>query len=402
MDRLRDLAAQGDVEAIQVLDQLAPLIDHRDALIQEGTRALGLEGSGGGEPQFEQPKEGHAGAGEERFETPREGKVASEKPPHSGAEPRGAGTSAEEASAAASRVEGAAAEAEEALIDRIGSGVGSVAEGLLPTPLDALIMEGQYAGAYEDAWEAIEERNTRGGITFGITAGIMDFDWAWVRENLARRTADRDFNTEFAGAAGKAESAFNDGLKRGHVYGFGHPPGLKKKILARAFGALAQRGTKVPENERRSFDTLTRLAGVLTPIVDDFYAKSPSGARRARRPRRSGASCCTGASDAAASNCVHERGELRPRSRDCGDASRGLSPAGPLVPQDPPVIVTETGRPCGATPSDASTPRRHGKSRTDGSRIRLPTVHERSAPMAPAHGLLSSSPGDNKRSTTKQ
>jgi hypothetical protein len=244
IDRLRDLAAKGDERAGRLAGELEGLVERRDGLLGELGRAVG-----------HRPPTPESGPGRESFDAPHEGKTPSE-------EPRGAGTAVE-----------AAAEAEEALIDRIGSRVGSVAEGLLPTPLDALIMEGQYAGAYEDAWEAIEERNTRGGITFGITAGIMDLDWAWVRDNLARRRADRDFNTEMAGAVGKAESAFNDGLRRGHAYGFGHPPSLKRKILARAFQALAQRGIQVPEGERRSFDTLTRVAGVLTPVVDDFYAK---------------------------------------------------------------------------------------------------------------------------------
>lgn len=134
-------------------------------------------------------------------------------------------------------------------------------------------MEAQFAGSYTDAWAAIEERNTRDGIILGITAGIMDLDWAWVTDTIWRRIADRNVETEILDAVGKAERAFNDGLARGHHYGFGHPTGLKKKILAQAFRALAQRGIQVREEERRSFDTLTLLARVLTPLADDFLAK---------------------------------------------------------------------------------------------------------------------------------
>jgi hypothetical protein len=208
-----------------------------------------------------------------------------------GAEPRGASTTAEKAGAGtAKRVEGAAVGAEEALIDRIGAKVGSIVEGLLPTPLDALMLEAQFAGSYEDAWEAIETRNTRNGITVGITAGIMGLDSGWVTANVWRRIAARDVETEILGAVGKAERAFNDGLVRGHRYGFGHPPRLKKKILARAYWALAQRGIEVREEDRNTFDTLTLLAGVLTPIVDDFLARVASRrkAREAEAMRKAG------------------------------------------------------------------------------------------------------------------
>ena len=271
MTRLEELAENGDEEAEGLLKQLEPLVERRDGLIEELGRAQAPSG-----PHVD------TGAGEEKFEAPQKGELASEKPPSAGAEPRGAATTAEEASeATASRVEGAAAEAEEALIDRIGAGVGSIVEGLLPTPLDVLAMEAQFAGSYEDAWDAIEERNTRDGIILGITAGIMDLDRAWVAENLGRRIADRDVETEFLGAVGKAERAFNDGLARGHRYGFGHPPALKKKILARAFRALAQRGVQVREEERGSFNTLTLIARLLTPLADDFLAKA--AARRKAR-----------------------------------------------------------------------------------------------------------------------
>jgi hypothetical protein len=82
LQAVRDLLNEGEEAVIGVHDALDTLIKQRDSLLDERARARETTGSGGGgERQFEKPKEGHGSAGEEEFEAPQEGKAASEKPP---------------------------------------------------------------------------------------------------------------------------------------------------------------------------------------------------------------------------------------------------------------------------------------------------------------------------------
>jgi hypothetical protein len=66
---------------------------------------------------------------------------------------------------------------------------------LLPGPEDAMMLMADFAGSYLEAWEIIEERNTRSGIAMGIAAGMMGLNWDWVQQNVCRRFVTRDVAT---------------------------------------------------------------------------------------------------------------------------------------------------------------------------------------------------------------
>jgi hypothetical protein len=145
---------------------------------------------------------------------------------------------------------------------------------LLPGPEDAILLMAQFAGSYEEAWEAIEQRNARDGIAFGIAAGMLGLDWPWVTENLWRRFAMAGLEEQILGAVGKAEAAFNDGLRRGHRYGAGHPQRMKSEYLREAFALLADKGYETTEQGLFTIDTVARVAAVFMPLADDFLRQA--------------------------------------------------------------------------------------------------------------------------------
>jgi hypothetical protein len=142
----------------------------------------------------------------------------------------------------------------------------------------------QFAGSYQEAWDIIEQRNTRRGIAFGIAAGMVGLDWEWVKQNLWRRFAEPDVATLVIEAVGLAERSFNDGLVRGHRYGAAYPLRRKNRILGEAFTILAQEGYKTDEKGLFTIDTVGRVARVLMPIADDFLQQAAE--RKQAREKR--------------------------------------------------------------------------------------------------------------------
>jgi len=186
------------------------------------------------------------------------------------------------------KAEETAIKAEAKLGTRVAAGAGRLGLALLlPGPEDAIIMMVQFAGSYEDAWEAIEQRNTRDGVAFGIAAGMMDLDWEWVTNNLWRRFPVRDLETQMLGAVGKAEHAFNSGLARGHKYGAGHPHRMKYRILVEVFSGLASVGAAPDEEDLYTIETVGRVARALMPLADDFLRKAAE--RKEAREKREAA-----------------------------------------------------------------------------------------------------------------
>jgi hypothetical protein len=183
------------------------------------------------------------------------------------------------------KAEETAIKAETKLGSRVATGAGRLGLSmLLPGPEDAIMLMVDFAGSYQEAWDIIEQRNTRSGIAMGIASGMMGLDWGWVQENLWRRFATRSVEAEVIGAVGKAERSYNDGLVRGHKYGAGHPRGMKNRILAEAFGMLAQEGYQTSEAGLFTIDTVARVARVLMPLADDFLRQAAE--RKEAREKR--------------------------------------------------------------------------------------------------------------------
>jgi Domain of unknown function (DUF4157) len=178
-----------------------------------------------------------------------------------------------------------AIKAEAKLGPRFASGAGRLGLSmLLPGPEDAIMLMVQFAGSYEEAWDIIEQRNTRSGIAMGIAAGMMGLEWDWVKQNLWRRFATRDVATEVVAAVGKAELSYNDGLGRGHKYGAGFPRGTKNRILKEVFTILGQQDFKTDEAGLFTIETVARVAGVLMPIADGFLRQAAE--RKQAREKR--------------------------------------------------------------------------------------------------------------------
>jgi hypothetical protein len=183
------------------------------------------------------------------------------------------------------KAEETAIKAETKLGSRLATGAGRLGLSmLLPGPEDAIMLMADFAGSYQEAWEIIEQRNTRSGIAMGIAAGMMGLDWEWVQQNVWRRFVTRDVATQVVGAVGKAERSYNDGLVRGYKYGAGHPHRMKNRILREAFTILAQEGYRTDEEGLFTLDTVARVAAVLTPLADDFLRQAAE--RRQAREKR--------------------------------------------------------------------------------------------------------------------
>jgi hypothetical protein len=183
------------------------------------------------------------------------------------------------------KAEETAIKAETKLGSRLAKGAGRLGLSmLLPGPEDAIMLMADFAGSYLEAWEIIEERNTRSGIAMGIAAGMMGLNWDWVQQNVWRRFVSRDVATQVVGAVGKAERSYNDGLVRGYKYGAGHPQRMKNRILGEAFTILFQEGYRTDEEGLFTVDTVARVAAVLTPLADDFLRQAAK--RREAREKR--------------------------------------------------------------------------------------------------------------------
>jgi hypothetical protein len=172
------------------------------------------------------------------------------------------------------KAEEAVIKTEAKLGTRLLKGAGRFLAELVPGPEDAIMLMYDFAGSYKEAWEIIEQRNTRRGIVMGIAAGMMGLDWGWVQQNLWRRFATPDVATQVIAAVGKAERSYNDGLVRGHKYGAGHGLRAKKRILGEAFSVLAEVGYTTDEAGLFSIDTVARVARVLMPLADDFLRQA--------------------------------------------------------------------------------------------------------------------------------
>ena len=195
------------------------------------------------------------------------------------------GTATGAASKTLVKAEQAAIKAETKLGSRLARGAGRFGLGaLLPGPQDAIMLMADFAGSYQEAWDIIEQSNTRRGIAMGLSAGMIGLDWGWVQGNLWRRFATPDVATQVIAAVGKAERSCDDGLVRGHKYGAGHSRGMKNQILGEAFTILAQEGYMTDEERLFTIDTVARVARVLMPLADDFLRQAAE--RKEAREKR--------------------------------------------------------------------------------------------------------------------
>jgi hypothetical protein len=287
LDELGRIAAREgeDSAAAELGEELRGLIERRDGLLAEDRALRGV----GGPTEFSTPPE-------KTEASPKSTSAAPPKKAEGSAAPKAMAKAEEPAAKAAAEAGVTAAKKEGAVTKailkagaktgaRIAVGLGRVALALLmPGPEDAIVMMGQFAGSYQEAWEAIEQRYARDGIAFGIATGMMGLEWPWVTANLWRRFPTAGLEEQILGAVGKAEKSFNDGLRRGHSYGAGHPRQMKSEYLGQAFAILADAGYNTDEEGLFTIETVSRMAGVLMPVADDFLRQAAE--RKAAREQK--------------------------------------------------------------------------------------------------------------------
>jgi hypothetical protein len=198
------------------------------------------------------------------------------KPPAPGTPPGGSGgatskvvTQAEEA-----LVE-SGAQAGEKLGMRALKGFGRfLLEVGIPGPDDAIMMLGDFAGSYAEAWKAMEKRGLQRGFAAGFAAQLLRFDPDWVRERLAYRFANRSMATNLVGGRGKEERKFNEGLARGYFYGQRHSAQQAATVREGAFAALARSGRSIGTSSGFDVDDVWRVASVLVPTANAVIAEA--------------------------------------------------------------------------------------------------------------------------------
>lgn len=147
--------------------------------------------------------------------------------------------------------------------------VGQLADMLLPGPLDAIMLMADYAGAYEEARDAIRRRNFRGAFKLGLATALVGLERPWMRENFARKFVNKDVITQVLGAVGIAEKEFNKGLEAGLSIGETFPQAQKDVLVQAGFDALVAEGHRIAsEAEIFTLETVARLARVLKRDVE--------------------------------------------------------------------------------------------------------------------------------------
>jgi hypothetical protein len=144
----------------------------------------------------------------------------------------------------------------------------------IPGPEDAIMMLGDFAGSYAEAWKAMEQRGLQRGFAGGFAAQLLGFDPDWVREKLAYRYANRSMATDVVGGRGKEERKLNEGLARGYFYGHSHSAQQAAKVRAHAFAALTKEGRSIGSGAGFDVTDVWKLASVLAPIANAVIAEA--------------------------------------------------------------------------------------------------------------------------------
>jgi hypothetical protein len=144
----------------------------------------------------------------------------------------------------------------------------------IPGPDDAIMMLGDFAGSYAEAWKAMEKRGLHRGFAAGFAAQLLSFDPDWVRAKLAYRYANPSMATNLVGGRGKEERKFNEGLARGYFYGQRHSAQQVATVRERAFAALARSGRSIGTSSGFDVDDVWRLASVLMPTANAVIAEA--------------------------------------------------------------------------------------------------------------------------------
>lgn len=148
----------------------------------------------------------------------------------------------------------------------------AVVDGLIPDPTDAIAMMIKVAMAYDEARQEIRRRNLRRGFSVGWAAYLVVPRWDWAKW-FAKTEVSRDVITLVVDAVGVAESAYNEGLVRGFIYGEKHSKRQANKVRQEAFEKLRRQeisvGTLV-DGDVYAFDRndVYRFSGALRPAAN--------------------------------------------------------------------------------------------------------------------------------------
>jgi hypothetical protein len=167
----------------------------------------------------------------------------------------------------------------------------AVVDGLIPDPTDAIELMIRFAMSYDEARQEIRRRNLRKGFAVGWAAYLVVPRWDWAKW-FARTEVSRDVITLVVDAVGVAESAYNEGLVRGFIYGEKHSRRQADRARQRAFDELVKQNRMPGRYEGDDTYTFGRddvyaFASVLRPAADKVVDEADArGAERIAKEAR--------------------------------------------------------------------------------------------------------------------
>ena len=155
--------------------------------------------------------------------------------------------------------------AKDGLAVRGAAKLGEIAEGLLPGPLDAVMLMVNFVSAFEEAKAEIRRRNSQEGFEIGFAASLLGAEPPWLNWHAKRHKPVADVETEILGAVGLGEREFNKGLDAGNAIGWALPFSARQPLLLTGLNALAAEGFTTDQGSRDllSLRTVANLSRVL-------------------------------------------------------------------------------------------------------------------------------------------
>jgi hypothetical protein len=173
-------------------------------------------------------------------------------------------------------------------VSSIGTGarIGSLIEGLVPTPLDALMLYVNFFASIAEKKEQIKSERFAFGFAEGLAASLAKQSASWVKDKVMIEVAESSIGEKVAGFEGVKENALNKGIAAGFKFGATLTPEQAKAFLNSAIVNWAHKDTSgfsaIHLNRPDHYDIL-HLAIGLNPIVTELFEKAIKDAEEARQ-----------------------------------------------------------------------------------------------------------------------
>jgi RHS repeat-associated protein len=173
-------------------------------------------------------------------------------------------------------------------VSAIGTGarIGSLIEGLIPNPLDALMLYVTFFATITEAKEKIKSDRFSFGFAEGLAASISKQSPSWVKDNLIIKVAEASIGEQVAGFTGIKENATNKGIVAGYKFGATLTPDQAKSLLQSGLKNWAQKdvkGLSAISLNHPDFDDILHLAIGLKPVVNELFERAIKQAKEERQ-----------------------------------------------------------------------------------------------------------------------